>query len=294
MLNGTNQTNLNGSSFYLESVIDIISIFQCTCGVIVNALLLHVIWKYVWTPHNQLIFSLAIGDLAIGLMIPALITSILFRENQQQHQWDISCRIIGSIGNLVLNVNTLSHAVVACEQFYVVYCPLESRRHITMKKMQIAGGGIWILSVVGASLMMLKGPRTNPNEKYIWKCSPAYLMQINYIFYRELIPLIICSLLILVLYVSIACIIGRRKAPGDNKRLSLQTRTIVIMFASMFSYFALFWPVVLTSYFKTPKIVMNVVVAIGSTNVIVKPLIYSCLHSFRSAYIKVICCCEKY
>ena len=90
ILNDTNHTNSNGTGFYLESVIDIISIYQCSCGFTVNALLLYIIWKYLWTPYNEPIFSLATGDLAFELIIPAFITSILFRQNQQQYQWKIS------------------------------------------------------------------------------------------------------------------------------------------------------------------------------------------------------------
>ena len=51
----------------------------------------------------------------------------------------------------------------------------------------------------------------------------------DFIFYRELLPLIICAVLIFILYVSIGCIIGRRKT-----RSSLQANTFVIMFSYRF------------------------------------------------------------
>ena len=61
-------------------------------------------------------------------------------ENEMQGPW--------TLGNMDLHVNTLSHAVIASKQLNHVYYSLEYRRNITIiygiKKMQTAGGGIWI------------------------------------------------------------------------------------------------------------------------------------------------------
>ena len=130
-------------------------------------------------------------------------------ENKLQDQWNYS--LLGK----AVHVNILFIAVISGIQ----------AQHITIiygiKKMQIEGGGIWILSTAGALLMMLEGTRPNSDEQWCWKN--------DFIFYRELLGLIICSLLVFILYVSIGCIIGRRKT-----RSSLQTKTFVIMFSHGF------------------------------------------------------------
>ena len=230
-------------------------------------LLVHVLSGniYLWTMHSQLIFSLVIGDLPFGLIIQALVTRNIDKTRNSTNgkkaarslevqptrkngscEYSLHCGYLWNLG--ATHDHNLWH---------------KENENWRRRHLDIVHGRCFADDVRGHTTELR---RTIVLEKWFYY-------------------LIICAVLIFILYVSIGCIIGRRKT-----RSSLQTKTFVIMFPYCFGrlFSHITW--------KTPRTVMNVVVAIGSTNVIVKKsylYIIFMSSSFRSAYVKVLCCCVK-
>lgn len=139
---------------FLETVVfcclHSISAFSALTG---NFLVLISIYctRQLWTKHNVFIFSMALADFLVGLLIgPLYIANAILRVWLTDH---VLFKMENFLWIQTLAATTLSMCAVSVDRYYAVTSPIKYRVVITAQRCEIAVVFIWLLSCVLACLI---------------------------------------------------------------------------------------------------------------------------------------------
>ena len=278
------------SELYIYTVLDITLLVEVTFAVVLNSLVIHIVWKYLWTPSNQLIFFLAIVDAGSGVLIPSTIASIVFRERRMQREFDITCtRVNTPVTSAFLATNCLLLTAIACERFFVVYSPLKAKIYITIRKMQIVCTSVFIIVLTCLLFHQLLGT-FGTNQLKMFICSPALSFPPEFFRYVIFYPFLVVSLVPFLCYISVAVLLWKRnsKEMRTNRVSLLERKTCLILFISMFLYCVFYIPVLLANQFQAETLTVKILDTLVHVNFFINPIVYWFHPSYNKACKKVL------
>ena len=264
------------SELYIYTILDIILLVEVALAVVLNSLVIHIVWKYLWTPSNQLIFFLAMVDAGSVVIVPSTIASIVFRENRMQREFNITCiRVTTLLTSGFLAANCLLLTAIAVERFIAVYSPLMAKIYITIGKMQIVGTSIFIVIFI-CMLCHQLSPTFETDKLKMLICSPALSYQPEFFSYAIVYPFLGVSLVPFSCYTSMAVLLWKRNLKGIriNRVSLLERKTCLILFVSMFLYYVLYVPGILVNHLQTDMLIAKTLDSVVYINFFINPVVY--------------------
>uniref|UniRef100_A0A673CRP0 Trace amine-associated receptor 1 n=1 Tax=Sphaeramia orbicularis TaxID=375764 RepID=A0A673CRP0_9TELE len=254
-------------------------------------------FKQLHTPTNYLIFSLAVSDLLLGLivMLPSMIRCV-------ESCWyfgDVFCKIYMSSDVTLCTASILNLLCISVDRHYAVCQPLIYSRKITVNVVLIMILLSWSVSVmIGFGMVYL--------ELNIWGIEEFFYTHISCVggcvlfqsglssTVSSVLSFYIPGIVMLSVYLRIFVV-----AQGQSRRIHITakisstgqnkaTKTLAVIMGSFLSFWTLFFVCNIVDPFigyATPPELFDTLVWIGYLNSTVNPLIYAFFYSwFRKAF----------
>lgn len=262
--------------------------------------------KRMWTVMNMFLVSLAVGDLAVGLlsMVFPLVTAV-------KRAWifnDVICQI-NAVCNSVLFCSTIfTHTVISIDRYFALVHPM--KKFMTAKKATLMIIAVWVISSV-----IVLGPvfgwghmEFNPTTLQCGYGFPRTKYESLYMILLMVIAFLIPLIVMTALYIKIL-----RSLRGHTRRMSTsistnhyqgalkaQIRVGATFFLALLAFFFCWAPFcVFLAYAVAVKDRTSIPHGLGMTaywcgyvNSLCNPFIVGIRNEqFREAFIKIFCCC---
>lgn len=163
-----------------------------------NSLVCIFIQKYLQhSVTNTFLFNLSITDILCTLAVIPITTV----ADVWLSYWPFGatmCKLVPFIQCLTVTLTAMTHVLISCDRFIIVFRPLHRRRFLTLRRARIIILVIWLTAFIQAAPMAVVGqlqdePESRCLESWDDKQSQAYGMTLLVLQYFIPLTLLICS-----------------------------------------------------------------------------------------------------
>ncbi|XP_015268859.1 PREDICTED: adenosine receptor A3 [Gekko japonicus] len=259
-----------------------------------------VIWVVRLIPASQnttfyFITSLALADIAVGILVIPL--AIVVSVGITMHFY--ACLLVCSLLMVFSHASILSLMAIAIDRYLRVKFPTQYRIIVTRRRIWIALGTCWFISLLVGLMPMFGWNQRNPQNPSYLECYYQNVMDINYVVYFSFFSWILVPLLIMcILYARVFHIIQTKlkqnatSIKGSGIFYRREFRTAKSLALVLFLFIMCWLPLCIlnsVSHFcqtcKMPQALLYVAILLSHTNSALNPIVYALrINKFRKTY----------
>ncbi|XP_077191010.1 adenosine receptor A3 [Paroedura picta] len=263
-----------------------------------------VIWVVKLIPANQnttfyFIVSLALADIAVGILVIPL--AIVVSLGITMHFY--ACLLVCSLLMVFSHASILSLMAIAIDRYLRVKLPTQYRTIVTRRRIWMALGICWFISLLVGLMPMFGWNQRNPQNPSYLECYYQDVMNIDYVVYFSFFSWILVPLLIMcILYAKVFYIIQTKlkqnatSIKGSRIFYRREFRTAKSLALVLFLFIVCWVPLCILNSIsrfcqscRIPQALLYVAILLSHANSAMNPIVYALrINKFRKTYILIL------